>query len=153
RHPERFEEVASLINGSGFSLARRSEKRPTSADVILLDSIGELAAVYRFASVVFVGGSLAPVGGHNIIEPAAYRKSIIVGPHTYNFRQIISDFRAADAIIEVESNEFAAAMIRLLTDRSEAQALGERAQAIIERNRGATAYALAAIEEIIGGDR
>ncbi|MEW6207743.1 MAG: 3-deoxy-D-manno-octulosonic acid transferase [Acidobacteriota bacterium] len=150
RHPERFEEVARLIEGSGFGFARRSEKRGSQADVILLDSIGELASVYRFASVVFVGGSLAPVGGHNIIEPAAYRKPIIVGPHTFNFRQIVADFRAADALVEVESNELAEAMIQLLTDRNQAQDKGERAQAIIERNRGATLCALAAIEEIIG---
>lgn len=152
RHPERFEEVARLTGGSGFTLARRSEKHSSSSDVILLDSIGELAAVYRFASVVFVGGSLAPVGGHNIIEPAAYAKPIIVGPHTFNFRQIVSDFRAADALVEVESNELAGAFIRLLTDSDEARGWGERAQAIIERNRGATICALAAIEEAIGGD-
>lgn len=152
RHPERFEEVARLINSSGFTLARRSEKHRSTSDVILLDSIGELAAVYRFASVVFVGGSLAPTGGHNIIEPAAYAKPIIVGPHTFNFRQIISDFRAADALTEVESNELAEALIHLLTNSDEAQASGERAQAIIERNRGATLCALAAIEEAIGGD-
>ncbi len=152
RHPERFEEVARLTSASGFTLARRSEKNSSSSDVILLDTIGELAAVYRFASVVFVGGSLAPVGGHNIIEPAAYRKPIIVGPHTFNFRQIIADFRAADALTEVESNELAGAFVRLLTDRNEARASGARAHAIIERNRGATLCALAAIEEVIIGD-
>jgi 3-deoxy-D-manno-octulosonic-acid transferase len=149
RHPERFEEVARLIADSGFEVARRSEKRRSQTDVILLDTIGELASVYRFASVVFVGGSLAPVGGHNVIEPAAHRKPIIVGPHTFNFRRIMADFRDAGAIVEVESSELAEAMIRLLADKDEAQKRGEWAQQIIERNRGATLCALAAIEEVL----
>ena len=108
RHPERFNEVAGLISQSGFKLARRSELRRAAtkgdqSDVILLDTIGELAAVYRFAAVVFVGGSLVPRGGHNIIEPALYAKPIIVGPHTENFRQIVSDFSRADALVQVSS--------------------------------------------------
>src|SRR6185295_8350290 len=103
RHPERFNEVASLVAQSGFRFARRSEDALANidlrtADVILLDTIGELAALYRFAAVVFVGGSLVPRGGHNIIEPAAFAKPIIVGKHTGNFPQIVSDFAEAGAL-------------------------------------------------------
>src|SRR6185503_14721188 len=124
RRPERFNEVADLIARSGFKLGRRSQL-PTSHDdntlstpplpfgkeksanphpqveVILLDSIGELAEVYRHATVVFVGGSLVPRGGHNIIEPAAYSKPIVVGPNMDNFRQIVSDFIAGNALVQV----------------------------------------------------
>jgi 3-deoxy-D-manno-octulosonic-acid transferase len=154
RHPERFEEAARLISQSGFSLARRSEsKKDERADVILLDSVGELAAAYRFASLVFVGGSLARRGGHNILEPAACAKPIIVGPHTENFRQIISDFKDADAIIEVEAGEFSRVLIRSLTDRERSRDMGLSARSLLERNRGATLCAIEAIVEAMGGDR
>jgi 3-deoxy-D-manno-octulosonic-acid transferase len=169
RHPERFNEVASLIAQSGFKLARRSQykdqaphntpvKAARESDVILLDTIGELAAVYRFAAVVFVGGSLVPRGGHNIIEPAAYAKPIIVGPHTENFRQIISDFYRADALVQISStvadasDSFAHEVIRLLSDRKTAQSIGERAHDILMRNRGATECTVAAIEKVMSDE-
>ena len=157
RHPERFNEVAGLISQSGFKLARRSELRQAAinddhSDVILLDTIGELAAVYRFAAVVFVGGSLVPRGGHNIIEPALYAKPIIVGPHTENFRQIVSDFSRADALVQVSStvaqaeDGFAREVIRLLSDREAAQTVGARALDLLMKSRGATLCTVAAIE-------
>lgn len=159
RHPERFNEVAGLIAQSGFKLARRSQARSRSeareSDVILLDTIGELAAVYRFAAVVFVGGSLVPRGGHNIIEPAAYAKPIIVGPHTYNFRQIVSDFACADALVQVSStgadarDNFAREVIRLLSDREAAQSVGERAKDILLKNRGATDCTVTIIKTVL----
>ena len=152
RHPERFDEVAALIEQSNFSFARRSETLSGSAaraaDVILLDTIGELAALYNFAAVVFVGGSLVPRGGHNIIEPAVYAKPIIVGPHTENFRQIVSDFAMADALVQLESAEdFAREAIRLLSDQRAAEDMGRCAQAILIENRGATRCTVAAIRE------
>ncbi|HST21289.1 MAG TPA: 3-deoxy-D-manno-octulosonic acid transferase [Blastocatellia bacterium] len=156
RHPERFNEVASLIAQSGFRFARRSENAVDSqaADVILLDTIGELAALYRFAAVVFVGGSLVPRGGHNIIEPALYAKPIIVGPHTENFRQIVSDFAQADAVVQISatdeavSSRFTKELIRLLSDTESAQAMGARAREILHKSRGATECAIAAILEL-----
>jgi 3-deoxy-D-manno-octulosonic-acid transferase len=156
RHPERFNEVASLIAQSGFRFARRSENAVDSqaADVILLDTIGELAALYRFAAVVFVGGSLVPRGGHNIIEPALYAKPIIVGPHTENFRQIVSDFAQADAVVQISatdeavSSSFTKELIRLLSDTESAQAMGARAREISHKSRGATECAIAAILEL-----
>ena len=156
RHPERFNEVASLVAESGFRFARRSENAVDSraADVILLDTIGELAAIYRFAAVVFVGGSLVPRGGHNIIEPALYAKPIIVGPHTENFRQVVSDFAQADAVAQISpsgqaiADSFTRELIRLLSDTESAQAMGARAREILHRSRGATECTIAAILEL-----
>jgi 3-deoxy-D-manno-octulosonic-acid transferase len=185
RHPERFDEVGRLIARSGFAFVRRSESRDSSAipvqreeasdegsqietpsgpdeaagdgvpDVILLDTIGELASIYRFAAVVFVGGSLVPRGGHNIIEPAAFAKPIVVGPYTENFRQIVSDFVRADAVVQITAagndatNCLARELIRLLSDGECARAIGERARDILLRNQGATDCAVAAIKEVI----
>src|SRR5205085_5348761 len=174
RHPERFNEVAALIAQSGFRYARRSILRASAAtsdrrtppiraasplaegagaDIILLDSIGELAAVYRFARVVFVGGSLVPRGGHNIIEPAQFAKPIIVGPHTENFRQIVTDFAAAGAVVQIAATSddlggaFTSALIGMLTDDDAARAMGERARQILLTSRGATRCTVAAILE------
>lgn len=165
RHPERFDAVANLLARSGFTVGRRSHAKPSSsapgatagpsmetdsgADVILLDTIGELASVYRFAAVVFVGGSLAPRGGHNIIEPAAFGKPIVVGPHTENFRQIVSDFVSASAVVRVNAATLGRELSRLLADREQAQAIGERARDILVKNRGATEFTLASIREVM----
>jgi 3-deoxy-D-manno-octulosonic-acid transferase len=173
RHPERFDEVARLIASANFTLARRSEKPhgalqsgllpqgsagnpvPQIADVILLDSIGELIMAYEFATVVFVGGSLVAKGGHNIIEPAAFAKPIIVGAHTENFRQIIADFAEANALLQVKAQDEAVAevftgeLLRLLTDGEMARAMGQRAAAILLENRGATDRALADMESVL----
>ena len=163
RHPERFEEVARLIEKSGFSLARRTDyENPGSRngrrpDAILLDTIGELAQAYEFASVVFVGGSLVNRGGHNIIEPAAYAKPIIVGPFTGNFRQIIADFRAESAVVQLDSGErgemtlaLTEQIASLMSDRNRAEAMGSRAQALLTRSRGATRCTMDAIRELLG---
>jgi len=125
RHPERFDEVSRLLSRAEFSFVRRSEFREFELtnrgsspegthDVILLDTVGELALVYRFAAVVFVGGSLVRSGGHNIIEPAAFAKPIVVGPHTENFRQIISDFAKDDAVVQTDSSALTRELARLL---------------------------------------
>jgi len=163
RHPERFNEVAALLAQSGFKFARRSPSRPLptgandprTADIILLDTIGELAAIYSFAALVFVGGSLVPRGGHNIIEPAAYAKPIIVGPYTENFRQIIADFTRANALVQISAETGAISgilsreIIRLLSDDDLAKGMGARARDILLKNQGATECAVAAILEII----
>lgn len=186
RRPERFDEVARLIGRSGLTFGRRSERdcpsrpsaphfgpdanlsnvemRPVSdvvdgasrPDVILLDTIGELASIYRVAAVVFVGGSLVNRGGHNIIEPAAFAKPIIVGPHTENFRQIIMDFLRAEALVQISgasndlANNLARELIRLLSDLEHARAIGERARGILRKNRGATDCTVAAITSCLG---
>ena len=175
RHPERFDEVASLVARSEFTLLRRSEATtPTRdstsglnsdseqqaqlsvnsqpADVVLLDSVGELASVYRHAAVVFIGGSLVPRGGHNIIEPAAFARPIVVGPHMNNFRQVVADFTAGKALVQLEGNSasaLAAELIRLLTDTEAATALGARALGILNMSRGATGCTISAIRRAI----
>ncbi|HXG92138.1 MAG TPA: 3-deoxy-D-manno-octulosonic acid transferase [Blastocatellia bacterium] len=175
RHPERFDEVAKLIEKSEFSFARRSEgisrrnesgDKPSDesnasqkVDIALLDTIGELAAAYKFAAVVFVGGSLVPRGGHNVIEPAAYAKPIIVGPHTENFKQIVADFVRANALTQIAasgqsaSQALADELIRLLIDREAARAMGARAKEILLANGGATDCTMAAILEMLSDDR
>jgi 3-deoxy-D-manno-octulosonic-acid transferase len=161
RHPERFDEVASVIERSGFKLLRRSGAGPesfadaNSPDVILLDSIGELASVYSRATVVFVGGSLVPHGGHNVIEPAASARAIIVGPHTSNFRQIIAEFLEAGALIQLPEGEesspaLADQLARLLLDREAATMMGERALGVLNNSRGATDCSIRIIKQVLG---
>ncbi|HEY0386560.1 MAG TPA: 3-deoxy-D-manno-octulosonic acid transferase, partial [Pyrinomonadaceae bacterium] len=149
RHPERFAEVASLLDSSGFTWARRSSAaspRDSACDVILLDSIGELRAAYPLATLVFVGGSLAPVGGHNVLEPAAAGAVIITGPHTENFAAIMRAFVEAQALVQLPQNlaeqdapaALAQACAELLSDEKERRRLAENARAALEQNRGAT---------------
>ncbi len=148
RHPERFGEVASLLNASGFKWSRRSSAAgPADAacDIILLDTIGELRAVYPLAALVFVGGSIAPVGGHNVLEPAAAGACIITGPHTVNFNAIMRAFLDAQALVqlpplpEMETvAELARVCAKLLADDQARQRLAENAKRALEQNRGAT---------------
>ncbi|MBP6821605.1 MAG: 3-deoxy-D-manno-octulosonic acid transferase [Acidobacteria bacterium] len=161
RHPERFNAVAALLESSGVKFSRRSssslaDESAQTAEVILLDSIGELAAVYRFASVVFVGGSLVSVGGHNILEAALFSKPIIVGPHMQNFREIAAEFLRRDALIQLQSTdaneqvrELSRTFAELLNDQSRAEELGANARQAIEDNRGATARTVDAIAELL----
>ena len=171
RHPERFPEVAKLISTRGLSFVRRSECKAGDAssvasDVILLDSIGELASVYRFAAVVFVGGSLVRRGGHNILEAAIHSKPVIVGPFTDNFRQMVGDFVAARAAIQItagaalqiragDPNQMVASLTqeltRLLLDKQAAHGMGERARKLLVENQGAAQRMMAAISPLLPG--
>jgi 3-deoxy-D-manno-octulosonic-acid transferase len=148
RHPERFAEAATLLDASGLAWARRSNapsSDDSASDVILLDSIGELRAVYTLASIVFVGGSIARTGGHNMLEPAAAGACVLTGHHTHNFAAITKAFIEARAIIQLpdvtESEAapvLAHALEELLTDDEWRHGFGERARAVLEQNRGAT---------------
>jgi 3-deoxy-D-manno-octulosonic-acid transferase len=161
RHPERFGEVASLLDASQCNYVRRSalarmgtfESR--SADCILLDSVGELAALYRFASVVFIGGSMVRKGGHNILEPAFYGKPIIVGPHMENFREIRNEFLKRDALIQLGEEDMVGELKRVLSESLSnqecARRVGENARKAVEENRGATARTLELVVELIEG--
>ena len=143
RHPNRFDAVEQLIRTMGFSCARRTRMQ-RGTDVILLDTIGELASVFKYASVVFMGGTLVARGGHNILEPAAFAKPIVFGPHMENFREIRSLFLEASAAVEVrDAGELVTAIDRLLSDIPAATALGERARRVVEQNTGATERVLA----------
>lgn len=147
RHPERFADVAGVIEASGFSWTRRSASptgKDATAEIILLDSIGELRAAYPLAEAVFVGGSLIEHGGQSIFEPAAAGKAIITGPHTRNFDAAISEFLSKNAIIQLpDVNEIKIVSIlseelgKLLTDEKGSKLLGTNALAVMEQNQGA----------------
>ena len=152
RHPERFLSVEQLVLARGFQCVRRTASNgthsgttvPSFTDVMLLDSIGELASTFSYASVVFMGGTLVPRGGHNILEPAAASKAIVFGPHMENFREIATAFLDADAAIQVrDADELASAVSRLLTNAATTATLGENARRIVERNTGATERVMA----------
>jgi 3-deoxy-D-manno-octulosonic-acid transferase len=147
RHPERFDEVAELVRNSGFNLARRSSEpgaEDISAEVILLDSIGELRQVFALAEIVFVGGSLIPHGGQNILEAAIAKRAVITGFYTMNFAGIIKTFEQNEAVIhlpELEENEIPARLAEvfreLLRSGERRSQLAENAFKVMEKNRGA----------------
>ncbi len=152
RHPERFDVVASQLELSGLRYQRRSqwkEGRPIAGGVFLLDSIGELASLYEFADVAFVGGSLAPRGGHNVLEAAQFGAPILVGPYTENFRDIVDVFREADALRVVTPQSLTATVLQLLEDHDERAALGRRAFQVMRSQRGATGRTVSALLELL----
>ena len=153
RKPEHFAEAAALARQSGFRTALRSElaiDEDVRADVVVLDTIGELAQVYQAATVVFVGGSLVPIGGHNILEPAVFGKPIVFGPHMQNFAEIAETFLADRAAMQVTSGRgLEDVLIELLSAPEARVRLGERARALVEANRGARERSLAAISGLL----
>jgi 3-deoxy-D-manno-octulosonic-acid transferase len=159
RHPERFAEVTELLKTSGLRWARRTARQDASdgqAEVILLDSIGELRSAYSLASIVFVGGSIARTGGHNILEPAAVGAPVIVGPHMYNFQSIMETFAEAGALIQLRPMSDSAAIVALANTISElldnparGREIGRLAQSLVSENRGATERTLRSLDSII----
>jgi 3-deoxy-D-manno-octulosonic-acid transferase len=148
RHPERFAEVASLLQRSGLRWTRRSSPphwNDKLCDAILLDTIGELSSVYALATIVFVGGSISATGGHNILEPAAVGAAIITGPHTHNFAAITRAFLKAGAIAQLASGNnqesaraLAGTINYLLSHDTRRHELQTKAKELVEQNRGAT---------------
>ncbi len=153
RQPERFGEVERLAREAGFVTARRSElpiDAEPRADVIVLDSIGELAQLYQLATVVFVGGSLVDHGGHNILEPAIFGKPIVFGPHMQNFRDIAETFVSNGAAIQVASDrDLDDAILGLVRDPVHRASLGAAARALVEANRGAKDKTLTVITDLL----
>ena len=153
RHPERFDETETIARGQGFSVVRRTDLTPgadPSADVIILDTIGELARLFQIATVVFVGGSLVPAGGHNLLEPAAFGKPIVFGPYMENFAEIAKTFVAGDAALQLSSErELDVVLVNLLADPVRRAALGVAAQALVDANRGARDRSLDVIAELL----
>jgi len=142
RHPERWPAVIELLRASGLPWWRRTEwttDTPIAGGIFLLDSIGELAALYHLATVAFVGGSLAPRGGHNILEPAHYGVPILVGPHNQNFRDIVEMFTRAGAVDIIEPEKFADELLHLLDMEQKRALLGRHALDVVRANSGATA--------------
>jgi 3-deoxy-D-manno-octulosonic-acid transferase len=153
RHPERFDEVERLCKSEGLSTVRRSElpiDAEPRADAVILDTIGELAHLYQIATAVFVGGSLVPAGGHNILEPALYGKSIVFGPHMENFNEIAETFLTNRAALQVHNpRELETAIVGLLSDPVRRARLGAAARALIDTNRGAKDRTLAVIADLL----
>jgi 3-deoxy-D-manno-octulosonic-acid transferase len=151
RRPERFGEVAQLLEQMGTRFWRRSSWRgdAIAGGVLLIDSIGELASLYALADVAFVGGSLVPRGGHNIIEPARYGVAIVVGKHTENFRDIVSLFESKDAVRVVGPEQFTSVLMNLLSDEAARTALGRRGAQTLQSKIGATGRTLAGLEKLL----
>jgi 3-deoxy-D-manno-octulosonic-acid transferase len=159
RHPERFNEVASLLQSSGLSWARQTSPPDASdanATVILLDTIGELPATYSLATVVFVGGSIVDKGGHNVLEPAAAGSAVVTGAHTHNFHAIVDLMHEAGAIVQLPPAEGAAAtdeltraLTKLLATPDERSELGRRAKQLVTNNQGAAARTMKLIAPLL----
>ncbi len=152
RHPERFGQVADLLAAEQIPFWRRSQwdgLEKIAAGVFLLDTIGELAGTYALADVAFVGGSLVPKGGHNILEAALHGVAIVVGPHTENFRDIVALFQHADAVQVTDADSLASTFLRLLADDARRRDLGSRARELLRANAGATARTVAALEPLL----
>jgi 3-deoxy-D-manno-octulosonic-acid transferase len=158
RHPERFEAVAAMLQSSGVQWFRRSDfkgkgfsdlKPLGGSEIVLLDSIGELASVYSIGRVAFIGGSLVPAGGHNPLEPAQFGVPIVMGPHYANFRAIVDELLAHQALCITATEDLAPSIIHLLTNTGEAKAMGARARHVFDQQAGATARCLDAIQQLI----
>lgn len=152
RHPERFDKVADLVAAMGFALTRRSSwdgAAPFPPGVVLLDSVGELASVYALADVAFVGGSLVPLGGHNILEPAQHGVAVMTGPHTFNFREIIRIFTESGGLKVTSPEDLATDLLTLLRNADDRAALGKRARELFLQNNGATEKTLQALQSLL----
>ena len=157
RHPERVAEVERLVRERGLQPMRRSglPKSQVPGAVIIVDTVGELAQIYRVASVVFVGGSLAPTGGHNMLEPALLRKPVLFGPHTTNFRESAELLlEAGGALVVRDGAELDAHMGALLVDAERRRLMGEAAFKAVAGRRGAIKHTLELVERyLMEGDR
>jgi 3-deoxy-D-manno-octulosonic-acid transferase len=153
RHPERVSDVAGLAEKLGFRMSRRSlwSGEPLAGGVFLLDSIGELAAIYSLATVAFVGGSLVPRGGHNILEPALYGVPIVIGNHYENFRVVVNFFASRNAVRIVGLAELPLVFMELIENDNERSTLGRNALAALESQRGATDRTVAELIQLMGG--
>ncbi|MBS1247699.1 MAG: Three-deoxy-D-manno-octulosonic-acid transferase domain protein [Proteobacteria bacterium] len=155
RHPERFDGVAALCQQRGFSVVRRSEQRicTPEAAVFLGDSMGELLLFYAATDLAFVGGSLVPTGGHNVLEPALLGLPVLFGPHMFNFTEAGERLLEAKAAWQVtDAAELAAMVDRLLTDPALRQNAGQLGRSVVERHRGALAALLGWIETLLDGE-
>ena len=152
RHPQRFDEVAALCRAEGFSLARRTSGEAVTAEtaVYLGDTMGELPLMFAAADLAFVGGSLVPVGGHNLLEPAALGRAALTGPHYFNFSDITAQLLARGAVQEVTDSEtLADVVLALLADPQKRRAMGDAGKAVVGANQGALARTMAALAPVL----
>lgn len=159
RHPERFTQISELCNREGYHLIRRSaEKSVTAAtQVWLLDSLGELMAAYSLASIVTIGGSFSNIGGHNPLEPALFKKPLVVGPDMANFNEIFNQLSQANGLIQISGAadpsmpmalNLAQTVENLLQQTEQAETLGENAYAVVLANQGASERSLQALQAL-----
>lgn len=152
RHPERFQEVYQLAVHAGFNTGLRSNLNSLSAanEVVVLDSLGELLGMYQISDYAFVGGSLVPVGGHNVLEPIAMNIPVLTGNQVHNFKAICADLVDAQAILLVQqANEVIDGIIKLHVDQGLRQQMVCNATAVFERNKGAVLRHLHQIEAVL----
>ena len=153
RHPERFDQVAALIGEAGFTCRRRSGGGPAAADVLLLDSIGELPAAYGLAVASFVGGSLNDGGGHNLLEPAIYGQPVIYGPHMRNFAELAAALRAGGGGLQVDNaDELAMAWSSMLSNDVRRRTIGAMARRVALRDASAGARTARILADLIAAD-
>jgi len=155
RHPPRSDSVERLVRAAGLDAVRLSQVAAAATerpDVLLVDSVGELTRLYRLASVAFVGGTLVPVGGHNLLEPAAMGVPVLFGGHTENVREMADALLHAGGGMQIASaGELAQVVGRLLSDRSERERMGDSAKEFLEANRGALARSVELILDVMRG--
>jgi 3-deoxy-D-manno-octulosonic-acid transferase len=154
RHLDRLDEIEELLRKHQLGVHRRSHgpvcSQSGKAPVLLLDTIGELAKLYAIGAVVFVGGSFVPVGGHNVLEPAAHHKAILFGPHMHNFHQIATALLEAGGAVQVQNPEDLGAHVSmLLQQHARRQALGEAAYQVLRANQGAIARTLQLVASLL----
>lgn len=152
RHPQRFEAVARLCRDEGFTLARRSlgETPDANTAVYLGDTMGELQALYCAGQLAFVGGSLVPVGGHNLLEPATFGVPVVSGPYLANFSDVAEVMREAGALVDIaDGTALAEALARLLGDPAARRQLGDAGQRVVEANRGALARTMTGLAVLL----
>ena len=157
RHKERFEEVAKLLKERRFRFVRRSAADAAEQDlrgaILLLDTLGELAAIYRYSNIAFVGGSLVERGGHNILEPAFFARAILTGPHTENFRDILTCFENSKAVVRCTPKNLGITFLLLLRETAQRELLGARAKQVLAEQRGATARSVKRLLALVKKER
>ncbi|OEZ88439.1 3-deoxy-D-manno-octulosonic acid transferase [Janthinobacterium sp. HH104] len=155
RHPQRFDEVEKLISAQGLTVQRRSglardDAVAADTQVLLGDSMGEMFAYYAACDCAFVGGSLLPLGGQNLIEPAALGKPVLIGPHTFNFALVTEQaITSGGAALVADADALMAQASALLQDRARLSLMGEKALAFANQHRGATPRTIAAIKPLL----
>ena len=153
RNPERFGEAEQLARSEGWKVARRSDLAVDAeprVDVVIIDTIGELATIYQIATVVFVGGSLVATGGHNVLEPAVFGKPIVFGPHMDNFLEIADAFVSNGAGVQLTGEqELEETFLSLMGDPVRRARLGAAARALVEANRGANEKSITVLAALL----
>ncbi len=155
RHPERFDGIRELIKENEFSVVSRTDKQPctSSAEVFLVDTMGEVPLFYAASDIAFVGGSLVPIGGHNLLEPAAQGVPIVTGPHLYNAQEIADEFVELGACRVVgNGGELASTVANLLDNPAAASEMGRNGLSVLEQNRGSLQRLLVLLEPLLASD-